>query len=140
MEKVKVKVNILNQGRLPRGLTGPLYGVTIDKEFYEFLKRMDYKVNLIKPIKFDPNPHKADKGEPTPLYPPIKPKLEVMSEQPSNPVAQLSVASVNNIDDTVAVEEEEPEVDEEKVEDNKEEVVDEEKHTTKKKNSGKKKS
>jgi len=135
----KVKVNILTQGRLPRGLTGPLYGVTIDKEFYEFLKKMDYKVNLIKPIKFDPNPHKADKGEPIPLYPPIKPKLEVMSEQPSNPVAQLSVASVNNIDATDAVEEE-PEVDEEKVEDKKEEVVDEEKHTTKKKNSGKKKS
>jgi hypothetical protein len=43
----KVKVNILNIGRLPEGLTGPLYGIEVTKRYYNNLKLLGYRVSLV---------------------------------------------------------------------------------------------
>ena len=70
LKKEMVKVNILTLGRLPLGLTGPLEGVIVSKEYYNICKGSGVIIELVEEVKDEVKEKVVDeKKEEAPLPP-----------------------------------------------------------------------
>jgi hypothetical protein len=153
MSENKVKINILNYGRLPQGLTGPLYGYTTSYEYYNTLKILGYQVQLVEDATKE-EVEKVIEETTAPVEEPLKAeeKVETVDETEIQPeaikeeeveVQETPVEDEIVNEETTTVEEtpvEEAPIEEEIVnEEDEVETVDETEATPKKKNSSKKK-